>query len=690
MVASHPHSLRTTFIGEAYPPCYKPLADLKPIPIGDLRLETHHRGRVLLVKTFCHPFRLSSVQNAVEDVNGEVERLSIYNYPSAMPWERVLPKGAYVAIKEPYYKVTADGGVTIRVDHPSDFTILKPWDESLPGPWRSEKKSTTDADDLKRDGNAAFKRGDWWLAAELYSEALNVVDIGEDLRRAIHCHRAQARLHLGQYELARDDASAAIMHGDDLPKATKMQNQKALFRLGEAQYKLGNFIEARKLFERALHLDLEDKTVAAYLSRTMIRISERDTGQYDFAAMSAAATQTHHHLDHASFLSKTKVGPAGHRGRGLFATENIAHGEIVMVEKAFQAAFKDKEAGESSLLIDINTNYSAFGAHAQLWRGLIDYLQGNPEQAAKYLDLHDGGDHKTKKPVLVNGSLVIDTFEVHAISQYNGFGCPSVKSSIFSEEIPSSDISDSTGEWLQASYINHACIGNASRAFIGDMMILRATKNIQAGDEILHPYCPTNEPFLIRKQKLAFYKFACDCKLCQVESQVPLLVLQQREQLAEAAKQFIAANQRSPADLSRPVPAAVRDEARGLLARLNNTYNAAHYGDLPRLACVPLDLWFCEAEDSSGRGIVTTTRLLRDLGFGLRVKSSRLAVNRANGVPMDQAVHGAMYGAQAWAAAGERDIARSLLAFAKEVYRTTNGEMGGFRERFGPDFDEIA
>src|SRR3954454_16711440 len=37
-------------IGYAYPPCILSVQDLKPMTLSELRMETHHRGRVLTVK----------------------------------------------------------------------------------------------------------------------------------------------------------------------------------------------------------------------------------------------------------------------------------------------------------------------------------------------------------------------------------------------------------------------------------------------------------------------------------------------------------------------------------------------------------------------------------------------------------------------------------------------------------------
>jgi hypothetical protein len=213
------HYMASTFIGEAYPPCTKPLSSLTPITLRDLRLETHHRGRVLVARALSVPSRISAVMNAIEDGNGDVDRLAIHNLPRSARTERVLPSGAIVAVKEPYYKVSGDGGVLVRVDHRSDFILLKPDDALVPVKLRSTstgnksnlKKTPTQ---LKENGNSAFKQGDWEMAADCYTEALGLSnEVDDDLRHTLYRNRAGARLRLGHYEWAREDALASVIPG---------------------------------------------------------------------------------------------------------------------------------------------------------------------------------------------------------------------------------------------------------------------------------------------------------------------------------------------------------------------------------------------------------------------------------------------------------------------------------------------
>lgn len=678
------HHMRTTFIGEAYPPSIEPKSSLTPILLHDLKLETHHRGRVLIVKTFCDPIRISSIQNAVQDVLGAVDRLSVYNLPSASPLDRVLPKGAIVAVKEPYFKATADGGVMVRVDHPSDIVLLEPHDSLVPPQWRTAPKAAKTVSQLKEEGNTAFKRGHWQDAGQFYTEALAKVDNNTDLCRTLHRNRAQVHLHLGQHQFAWEDAIAAVAAGDDIPHQAKMLDVKAFFRAARAQYQLGNFDLAKEYLDKALGLDPTDETVKADLERTKQRISEQKKGNYNFAAMAQSATASHKKLDHATYTNNTEVASAGKRGRGLFATKNIKHGDVVMVEKAFCVRFGDELGRDYSVLININTDRIECGTHAECLHETIDKLRHNPDQARDFFDLCDGGRFKGKKVRSIDGTVVVDAFQVQAIAELNGFGCPRIRSSLDDDDKQSVE---SSGIWLHASYMNHSCLPNTTRAFIGDMMIVRAARDMKAGEEILTSYQPATTAFPKRKEKLGLWGFKCDCPLCQLEKKLPASIFKDREQIVQEARSFIAANPRTQANVGQPVSAAKLAEAKDILRRLESTYDKPMYEIFPRLDCVPLDVWLVQTGDSVTKAglspIAVTTRLMQDLGYKVKVTNSKLSIDRTNGFVCPDVVHAAMYSQEAWRRAGKPEVARAFGEFAKEVYLIISGAMDGFEEEFG-------
>ncbi|OAA68565.1 Tetratricopeptide-like helical [Niveomyces insectorum RCEF 264] len=686
--------LRVTFIGEAYPPCMLPLVDLVPIRIHDLTLETQHRGRVLVVRTFTQPRRLTAIQCAVEDEFGDVDQLSLYNVLPTVVAADMLPCGAIVAIKEPYYKTTANGGLSVRVDHPSDMVQLKPGDPLIPprlAPLQEKALLPPSVLDLKERGNAAFQKGQWRLANDTYSDAIKAAAASDDnddnTWRALHRNRAAARLRLGRYEQAITDALAGMVQADTAsPEVAKDANTKALYRAGKASYELGAFPEAKQYFEKALELDARLKDVTADLGRVKKRLAEQEDGRYNFSAMAASASKRHTRLDHASFLKNTRVAESPGRGRGLFATKALEPGDVVFVEKALYVAHPT-DMGDVALLLNLNRNRMSMGTHALRLYGVIDKLRWNPKLANRYLDLYDGGTFGGgKEAAVVDGEVALDTFRVESIAEFNGFGCPRVKSSDADPEMRADDgHNGSTGIWLQASYANHACLPNAMRSFVGDMMVVRAVRHIRASEEILMGYTIPRDPLSARQKKLKEgYGFTCACPLCQAEEKVPKPLTEKRARIGKKADGFLVANPLKHSS-ARTIPLTKKNEARALLEQLRATYSSALFDRLPRLACVDIGYWegHSQGEYTAKDAFSKVLGVLRDCGYFVAIKGGQVTVDRESALPIETVVGAAMYASQACVAMDNDRAAFAFQALAKDVYVTLFGTDDGFEAKYG-------
>lgn len=631
---------------------------------------------------------MTSIQNAIEDELGDVERLAIYNLLPTVAPNDILPFDAIVAVKEPYYKRTADGGLIVRVDHPSDVVPLKPGNQTIPSRLAPQtRKLDPSALSLKENGNTAFKRGNWQQAVDYYSDALEAANLAgdNDLRRTLHLNRAAARLRLGHYELTMTDALASIVPAENTSKATKDANMKALYRVGKAAYEMGDFLKAKWQFEQALELDTQDKGTGAELSRIRERLAEQENGDYNFSVMAKSATRDHTRLDHASFLKNTQVAPAGRRGRGLFATKALKPGDVVFVEKAFHAAYP-ADNGDISVLINYNTNRVSVGTQALCLYGLVDKILWNPMLANKYLDLYDSGKFGNKKEAkVVDGKVAVNTFQVQSIADFNGFGCPRVKSSDKEVRVKEgSDHETGTGIWAQASYANHSCLPNAARAFVGDMMVVRALKDIRAMEEIFMGYISPTEPLSKRQKRMREgYGFDCDCAMCQAEAKVHKTIMEKRALIRKKIGMFLPANPLTNSNF-QTVPLAKRAEAKKLLEEIRETYPQSLFERLPRPDCIYIGLWISQSAGGPAKdGLSKSLSVLRDIGYLVTVQGNRVVVDRENALPMEAAIHAALHASQALAAIGNEDAASTLEALAREVYTSLFGVDDGFETEFG-------
>ncbi|MEW5312041.1 MAG: hypothetical protein WDW38_003703 [Sanguina aurantia] len=76
---------------------------------------------------------------------------------------------------------------------------------------------------------------------------------------------------------------------------------------------------------------------------------------------------------------------------------------------------------------------------------------------------------------------------------------------------------DATGMWELPSYINHACIGNVTRYFIGDFMFVRAVEDLPRGKQLSYSYIIETEPLEERRDALRPHGFQCACEMCEEE-----------------------------------------------------------------------------------------------------------------------------------------------------------------------------
>ncbi|KAI8648829.1 SET domain-containing protein [Fusarium sp. Ph1] len=98
-----------------------------------------------------------------------------------------------------------------------------------------------------------------------------------------------------------------------------------------------------------------------------------------------------------------------------------------------------------------------------------------------------------------------------------------------------------SGIWLLASRINHSCVGNCRRSFIGDMQIVRATRDLLADTELLFCYrLPV--PFESYQEAQKGFKnwgFTCDCGLCLRKKATSRSVFQRRKVLADGLQRLL-------------------------------------------------------------------------------------------------------------------------------------------------------
>ena len=100
-------------------------------------------------------------------------------------------------------------------------------------------------------------------------------------------------------------------------------------------------------------------------------------------------------------------------------------------------------------------------------------------------------------------------------------------------------LNTSTGIWRLAAYINHSCIPNCERTFIGDMHIVRAAADLVAGTELTWQYQRVQGSLDhegVCKKLIDHWGFCCDCAICMDYRSTPAALKSMRTKLLAGFK----------------------------------------------------------------------------------------------------------------------------------------------------------
>lgn len=569
-------------VGRPFPPCTATLEDLTPMKLSELQIDTHHRGRVLNVRRAQVRVRLSAPAvplvayswTVVEDEDGEVERLEVYLHKTK-GGEDMLEAGPWFKVKEPYFTINEQGEPTIRVHHPSD--LIRMPDEENGKIIRTPQK-------CKDLGNASLKKKEFWEAHSFYTQGLqSKAKPGEDdISKDIYRNRAHVNLILNRFDEAKADGIASITGIDD--EKHKLLDSKANFRAGSAAYSLGEYEESQKLFKTALGLSPDDKDAQTYLRSIDARLNEQRTGEYNFNKMRLKLSKSRSRVDAATFSNRITIGKSPLGGRGMFAAQDIKAGELILCEKAFRVAWGHEKDAWTAMTFDArDEKIRAFPAG--LSKVVVQKLLNNPSQIPKVMELFGDWRSIDAEVLIGEDGPVVDTFQIHDIVCRNGFGPGPVDPS-HNEDARHA----STGIWLVAASTNHSCLANSTKDHIGDILILRAIKDISAGEEITHSYDESSD-YDGRTEKFeTTWGFKCSCQLCQAEEADGAEIRQKRRELEGSVAAFI--DREHPSGNSKKMAIM---KAEKLARDINATYDDERYKGLPRTALLPIQDWLEKA-----------------------------------------------------------------------------------------------
>ena len=230
-----------------------------------------------------------------------------------------------------------------------------------------------------------------------------------------------------------------------------------------------------------------------------------------------------------------------------------------------------------------------------------------------------------------------------------------------------------------ASYINHCCYSNARRAFIGDMMMVRATRELAPDTEISFWYHkPVTNGYAERQKKFQHWSFKCNCVMCEDERTTKKNVFAKRNRLSADLLKYFKSTKR--------VDAAKIETT---LAAMTETYHRPAF-EVPRLGLWDPQLALAKMytlQKQPVKAIESAMRVLESLGY--IIEGGNLP--RTSGTPMMVKQWGLMVDhlIECWMLLSGAyhvvapDLETQAEEYAKISYKICVGEDETFDETYG-------
>jgi len=336
-------------------------------------------------------------------------------------------------------------------------------------------------------GNIEIRKKQYADAVSHYTEGLSISPNDIDLMS----NRAVAYLHLGCYNCALSDIDTVL----DL----NPNHAKCLYRKVKVLWGLQKYQEAIHFMEKKIPKATLTQPDFQNLLLQCHKFLEQSKGNYEIHdLMTLSRTKVN---EIGEYTGPVEVAKIPGKGRGLQATSDINKGQLIVCSKAFFLLYDD----------DPNRPHAVGGTHAYLVASICHKLSLEPSFRPTFFDLYSGPsdvipeiskttqDPISKEEVRLVGSIVANNFTSCEMD---------LSPSPWTENILSFQ-----GVWLLPSYVNHSCMdANAHYYIYGDVMLVRAIKEIKKGQEVIFSYIPLGRQ--VREKFFQKRGFKCDCCLC--------------------------------------------------------------------------------------------------------------------------------------------------------------------------------
>jgi len=224
----------------------------------------------------------------------------------------------------------------------------------------------------------------------------------------------------------------------------------------------------------------EKMAMADLVPSTAVRCAESSSHCYDFKTLLALPVGESAGVP--EYFGPLDVAWVHRKGRGLVVARDVAAGELLFANRAFAIAEPNALPEVASKKLECCSK-ELFDAFFLLCDG-----QNTPQELPRLISSDQALNCRCRQA---------DRARVRAILAANA------------HELDTSDLSQSrphrrtlSALFLLGSLVNHSCRPTAARVFLGDMMFVRAARNMSRGEEITDGYISVLQPCFERRQSL--------------------------------------------------------------------------------------------------------------------------------------------------------------------------------------------
>ena len=387
----------------------------------------------------------------------------------------------------------------------------------------SKIASEGDGFNFSQFGKRLFTEGRYLQAIVQYTCAIHA-----DTNNAVfYSNRAQCYSKIGEFENALTDFKRATQLD---PESFKYQYLVAL-----TWSRIGNHNLSLDLLRKIKPKNSGDSQLVRKIIKEEENFTGNIKGKFDFIAMRRNETKQN---KIGEFIGPIQILPSPKHGRGLFTTRRVKKGENLCVVKAIEL---------------LDTNLSNCGCDncrkktiknaplkESLFTKVVECARKSKLTTARLVSLCDTSIKKVniglysscghefaknfdtslypvdKLQTLVEDSLYLELDHFDPGSYFLHFA------KTFLPEVNFRMVNFLAGVWLLPSFINHSCIPNAYKIYIGDLCIVRAIADIPVGKEVFTSYCRLSLfPKVLGRHY--FLGFHCTCRLCKFETKAEVI-----------------------------------------------------------------------------------------------------------------------------------------------------------------------